>query len=118
MRIEQGVQVNCSETVFRFDEKYLDQVPKEYLGWGSMHMTEGYSQMLPIPGTVCIYYYQSGGHELQSWLEKNKIQYDLQNFMSVEEENFVPISMSDQEKLMDDEGGSAEFLRRIPYREL
>lgn len=115
--IERGIQSNCSETVFRFDEKYLDQVPKESLAWGSEYSTEGYSQMLPTPGTICIYFYQTGGYALQEWLESNKIPYDIQNFMSIEEENFISIPMAKEEQESDAEGGSGEFLRRIPYRE-
>ena len=118
MKTEFGIQANCSETVFRFKGEYLQDIPENCLDWGSQHMTLGYSQMLPTEDTICLYFYQTGGERLQKWLEENKIEYDIQAFMGVEENNFIPIPMTEKEKAESGEGGSAEFLRRIPYREL
>jgi hypothetical protein len=116
MEIELGINPNCSETVFRISSKYKDMVPEEALSWGSLEPTEGYSQMRPTDGTFCVYYYQTGGAQLQRWLEENEIEYDIQRPFGDNDEDLVPIEPNDYEKEQAVDGGSGEFMRRIPYR--
>lgn len=116
MEIFKGINPNCSETVFRIPLCYKDMIPKEAVTWGSYEPTHGYSQMRPTDKTFCLYYYQTGGGQLQKWLEDNEIEYDIQRPFGDTDELLVPIEKNEEEKLEAVDGGSGEFYRRIPYR--
>ena len=123
MQIDRGIQSNCSETVFRIPSKYQIFVNKKLNIYGpdNYHHSpvEGYSQMRPTKGTVCYYYYQTSGADLQDFLEENEISYDIQSpFGDIYEGNsdsYERICLNKEEKLLDHNGGGGECYRRKSY---
>ena len=119
MIIEYGIQPNCSETVYRFNRRYLVGMPEKFLKRAMLVPVIGYSQMLPNEKEVCLYHYQSDNPCLMKWLEKNKIPYDTQQFEA--DSNDVggiwkKLKMRKCEKEQEADGGSGSFYRRKPYK--
>jgi hypothetical protein len=127
MQIEHGIQMNCSETVFRIPKEVVKDLPKSIMdpermfgGWNEP--VEGYSQMRPTEDTVCIYYYQTSGGELFTWLELNKIPYDCQfSFGDPDDPDsemhgkWERIELTAIENELPATGGSGDCYRRKPY---
>lgn len=119
MIIERGINSNCSETVYRFNIKYLDFIPESIIKTGSFSPMIDYSQMRPINRKeICIYYYQQGGYELLEWLEESETPYDTQQFVADSDDYgkiWDPLQMRDNEKEESHWGGSGTFYRRKSY---
>jgi hypothetical protein len=117
MKIEFGINPNCSETVYRFKKIYMEKIPRTILEEGWYEPTDDYSQMRPNRDEVCIYFYQTGGYKLLEALEYAQIPYDTQQFMADPEDypQWKPLAMRPGEKELGDYGGSGGFYRRKKY---
>jgi hypothetical protein len=117
MKIEYGCQPNCSETVIRLFQVDYDSLPPDVKSntWGFDEPTAGYSSMMPLPGTKCVYYYQTTGHELQEWLEQQKIPYDIEAPFQEQHPDWDLLEPTEEEKQSERDGGGGSFYRRKPY---
>ena len=112
--IEIGIQPSCSETVYRIPAEYK-HLADVVVGLNNSDPTEGYSQMRPTKDTVCYYFYQSDNRKLCDMLEEFEIPYDIQSPFGNEDEHWIPIKLSEIEKLEKSDGGSGQFYTRMPY---
>ena len=117
MKIENGINPNCSETVIRINEEDALQISPELMSkwWSMSEPTEGYSHMRPIPGTRCFYFYQTCGDELIKWCEDNKIGYDIEAPFGEQQPEWEEIEPNEEEKELPRDGGGGFFYRRKPY---
>ena len=75
MEIEKGLNPNCSETVYRFNQNILDEYRSEIENMcGSMTFEPEHKQ-------IAMHYEQSFGQEMMDFLEEKKIPYSTDQWL-------------------------------------
>ena len=121
MKMEQGIQSNCSESVYMLSKK---DFKKHFIAlksiitseWGSFEPVEGYSSLRPTKDDICIYFYQTFGGGVLQYLEENKILYDTEQWLTFFYDNKELVEKFDKiGQTTGQVGGGGEIFRRKPY---